>query len=487
MYDIVASINPHGIIGENGQLYIRSKKDMNRFSQITKHQYHEKQNAVIMGYNTWIDIPENKRPLESRINIIITKNHKNQITESENTIIKSSLEEAFQYTEELQLKTFVIGGEQIFNECLENYKDKLNVAYITIFNEGMREINPMYDRGGNRCPNVSLFPLKLLDDLYDVKNSELMDDIGIKNGYEQPIKLRFHYYQNLKLYNKWESQYLNLMNNILINGDRIQTRNSEVISTFGEKMIFDLSEGFPLLTTKKMGYKTILRELLWFISGSTSNQALNDVNVHIWDKNASREFLDSRGLKNNPVGDLGPVYGFQWRNFGASYFGMHYKYENGVDQLKYVIDQIKNDPSSRRIILSAWNPTDLDKMALPPCHVMCQFNVDTKNKKLNCQLYQRSGDMFLGVPFNIASYSFLLSIIAKITGYQPGKFIHILGDSHIYNNHINSVKKQIIRVPYKFPKLVISDELTDIDSIKEEYFTIENYKYYEKIEAEMIA
>lgn len=487
MYDIVASINSHGVIGENGKLYIRSKKDMSRFSQITTYKYYEKQNAVIMGYNTWIDIPENKRPLKSRINIIITKNHKEQIDETDSVIVKSSLEEAFNYTENLQLKTFVIGGEQIFNECFEKYKEQLNVAYITIFNEDMRELNPMYDRGGNRVPNVSLFPLKLLDGLYDVKNSELMDDIGIKNGYEQPIKLRFHYYQNLNSCNKSESQYLNLMNNILINGDNIQTRNSEVFSTFGERMIFDLSEGFPLLTTKKMGYKTILRELLWFISGSTSNQALNDVNVHIWDKNASREFLDSRGLKDYPVGDLGPVYGFQWRHFGESYFGMHYKYENGVDQLKYVIDQIKNDPTSRRIILSAWNPVDLDKMALPPCHVMCQFNVDIKNKKLNCQLYQRSGDMFLGVPFNIASYSFLLSIIAKITGYQPGKFIHILGDSHIYSNHTDAVKKQMIRIPYKFPTLVISDELTDIDSIKEEYFTIENYKYYEKIEAEMIA
>jgi thymidylate synthase len=180
--------------------------------------------------------------------------------------------------------------------------------------------------------------------------------------------------------------------------------------------------------------------LLWFIRGSTSNKELNDKKVHIWDQNSSREFLDSRNLTYDE-GDLGPVYGFQWRHFGAEYENCLSDYKGkGIDQLKSIIDQIRDDPTSRRIIMSAWNPPDLHKMALPPCHVLCQFNVDTINNKLNCQLYQRSGDMFLGVPFNIASYAFLTFIIAKITRYKPGKFIHILGDTHIYESHVDAVK-----------------------------------------------
>ena len=158
----------------------------------------------------------------------------------------------------------------------------------------------------------------------------------------------------------------------------------------------------------------------------------------------------------------------------------------GIDQLKNIIHMIKNDPTSRRIIMSAWNPVDLNKMALPPCHVMCQFNINNKDNTLNCQLYQRSGDMFLGVPFNIASYSFLTCIIAKITGYKPGKLIHILGDTHIYKDHLKAVNKQLERVPEKFPQLIISDKLSDIDTIQEEYFTIKNYNYYPKITAPMI-
>jgi thymidylate synthase len=252
-------------------------------------------------------------------------------------------------------------------------------------------------------------------------------------------------------------------------------------------MEFNLQKGFPLLTTKQIGYKTILRELLWFIKGSTSNQELNDKNVHIWNMNSSKEFLDSRNL-DYEEGDLGPVYGFQWRHFGAEYESCHSDYSGkGIDQLKNIIHLIKTEPTSRRIILNSWNVSDIDKMALPPCHVMCQFNVNTNNNTLNCQLYQRSGDMFLGVPFNIASYSLLTYIIAKITGYIPGKFIHILGDTHIYESHLNAVNKQLERVPYSFPELLISDELSDIDNIKEEYFIMKNYNPYPKITAPMVA
>ena len=199
--------------------------------------------------------------------------------------------------------------------------------------------------------------------------------------------------------NKGEQQYLHLLKKIMNEGVHEETRNGTTISLFGEKMEFNMDDGFPLLTTKKMGYKTILRELLWFIRGSTSNHELIEKNVHIWSQNSTREFLDSRGLSYEE-GDLGPVYGFQWRHSGAEYVDCHTDYTGqGIDQLKNVIHLIQTEPNSRRIIMNAWNPSDLDKMALPPCHVMSQFHVDTINNTLNCQLYQRSGDMFL-VKFN---------------------------------------------------------------------------------------
>ena len=221
------------------------------------------------------------------------------------------------------------------------------------------------------------------------------------------------------------------------------------------------------------------------MNGSTDNQLLKDKKVNIWNANASKEFLESRGL-DYKEDDLGPVYGFQWRHFGADYTDCKTNYTGkGKDQLKYIIDEIKSNPSSRRLILNSWNASDIDKMALPPCHVMVQFNID--GKFIDCQLYQRSGDMFLGVPFNISSYAFLLCIIGHITGYFPRKLVHILGDSHIYEEHINAVKEQLSRVPGKFPTLNISTELKDIDNIKEEFFNIENYSPQASIKAPMIA
>jgi thymidylate synthase len=284
--------------------------------------------------------------------------------------------------------------------------------------------------------------------------------------------------------NQSELSYLRLTKDIMDHGTVVEGRNGTVMSSFGEKMTFDLTS-FPLLTTKKVGYKTILRELLWFIKGSTDNQELTDKNVHIWSGNASKEFLESRGL-DYEEGDLGPIYGYQWRHFGHPYQDRHTDYTGkGYDQLKWLIQEIKDNPSSRRLILSAWNPAALDEMALPPCHILSQFYVNLKEGTLSCQLYQRSGDMFLGVPFNIASYSFLTYILCKLTGYRPGSLIHILGDAHVYEEHFDAVKKQCKRVPKPFPTLVISDELTDIDAINETMFTIEGYEPYSAIKAPM--
>ena len=283
-----------------------------------------------------------------------------------------------------------------------------------------------------------------------------------------------------------ELQYINLIKHILENGISKDDRTGVgTLSIFSYNMTFNLRESFPLLTTKKVYWKGVVEELLWFISGSTDSNVLKEKGVRIWEGNSSREFLDSRGLSHYDQGDIGAGYGFQWRHFGAKYTNMYDSYEGqGVDQLKDVIYKIKNTPDDRRIIMSAWNPTDLDKMALPPCHIFVQFWVDTNKKELHSQMYQRSCDVGLGVPFNIASYSLLTCIIAKLCDLTPGDFHYCMGDTHIYKNHIDAMKLQITREPYDFPKINIKD-ITDIDNIKFDDIELIDYKYYENIKMNM--
>jgi len=292
-----------------------------------------------------------------------------------------------------------------------------------------------------------------------------------------------------------EYQYLNLIHDILEHGTMEKGRNGNTKSIFGASMIFSLSNNkIPILTTKRTAWKTCFKELLWFINGDTNNKNLQNQGVHIWDGNGSREFLNSRGLYNNDEGDLGPVYGHQWRHFNAQYLGCYHDYKGeGVDQLQQIIDILKNpDPvvrASRRLVLSAWNPCRLDEMALPPCHVLMQFNV-TDGNKLSCALYQRSGDVGLGVPFNIASYSALTHIIAKHTGLIAHEFVYHLGNAHIYEEHIEALKEQLNRIPYDFPSIEISETRENcekIENYKIEDIKIINYKSHELISMKMIA
>ena len=284
-----------------------------------------------------------------------------------------------------------------------------------------------------------------------------------------------------------ENQYLNLINDILNEGEFINGRNGNVKTIFGSAMHFDLTNGkIPILTTKRTAWKTCLKELLWFISGSTSNDILQENNVKIWNGNSSREFLDSRGLYNLRENDLGPVYGHQWRFFNAKYKDCDTDYKNqGVDQLQYIIDNLKNPETihSRRLVMSAWNPCQLNEMALPPCHILAQFNVI--DNKLSCSLYQRSGDVGLGVPFNIASYSFLTHLIAKHCDLIPYEFVYYLGNCHIYDDHLDALKLQIDRIPMEFPTLDILNKRNDINDYILDDFKINNYKCHKKIVMEM--
>jgi len=259
--------------------------------------------------------------------------------------------------------------------------------------------------------------------------------------------------------------YLNLLEHVLNEGIRKEDRTGTgTLSIFGHQMRFDLQKGFPLLTTKKIHLKSVIHELLWFIKGDTNIQYLKDNKVRIWNEWADED------------GEIGRLYGYQWRSWTA---------EQGrtIDQLSQVIESLKQNPNSRRHIVSAWNAGDLDKMNLPPCHILFQFYV--ADNKLSCQLYQRSADLFLGVPFNIASYALLLMMVARETGYQPGEFIHTLGDAHIYLNHIEQVKTQLQRTARPLPKMILNPEVTRVTDFKYEDFKLEDYNPYPHIKGKV--
>tara|TARA_Y100000385_G_scaffold284592_2_gene342837 strand:+ start:778 stop:1644 length:867 start_codon:yes stop_codon:yes gene_type:complete len=284
-----------------------------------------------------------------------------------------------------------------------------------------------------------------------------------------------------------EQQYLDLIQDIIDNGTLVEGRNGNTLTVFGRSMRFSLKDNkIPLLTSKKMAWKTCLKELLWFISGKTDNKLLKEQKVGIWNQNASREYLDSIGLTDREEDDLGPVYGHQWRHFNAPYTNCNANYEGqGVDQLKEIITSLKDSDKrySRRLIMSAWNPCQLKEMALPPCHVVAQFNVINNN--LSCALYQRSCDVGLGVPFNILSYSILTHIMAKHCGLEADEFVYFMGNVHIYDDHVESLKPQLSNQLYPFPTLNISTTHEEIDNYKMEDFTIENYVSNDKITMKM--
>lgn len=257
--------------------------------------------------------------------------------------------------------------------------------------------------------------------------------------------------------------YLKLMQHVLANGtDKADRTGTGTRSVFGHQMRFDLSEGFPLLTTKKLHLRSIIHELLWFLKGDTNIKYLKDNNVSIWD-----EWADENG-------NLGPVYGYQWRSWPAP-DGRH------IDQIANVVEQIKKNPDSRRLIVSAWNPALVDEMALPPCHALFQFYV--ADGKLSCQLYQRSADIFLGVPFNIASYALLTMMLAQVCGLKPGEFIHTLGDAHLYSNHFEQAELQLSREPRKLPTMNINPDVKDLFEFKFEDFELVDYDPHPHIKA----
>ena len=280
---------------------------------------------------------------------------------------------------------------------------------------------------------------------------------------------------------KNEQAYLDLLQHVLTHGTEKGDRTGTgTLSHFGAQLRFDLADGFPLLTTKKVHFKSIVYELFWFLSGSTHVDYLQENNVRIWNEWATAE---QTARFNRPAGDLGPIYGHQWRNYGATK-REDGSYENdGVDQITQVIEQIKNNPNSRRLIVSGWNPAEAEQVALPPCHTLFQFFV--ADNKLSCQLYQRSADLFLGVPFNIASYALLTHMVAQVCGLEVGEFVWTGGDRHIYQNHREQVELQLTRELYSLPTLTLNPDVTDILAFNYDDISVDGYESHPAIKAKV--
>eukprot|EP00746_Dinoflagellata_sp_MGD_P162526 gnl/MRDRNA2_/MRDRNA2_90124_c0_seq1.p1 gnl/MRDRNA2_/MRDRNA2_90124_c0~~gnl/MRDRNA2_/MRDRNA2_90124_c0_seq1.p1 ORF type:complete len:493 (-),score=92.60 gnl/MRDRNA2_/MRDRNA2_90124_c0_seq1:226-1704(-) len=467
---IVASTSRGGI-GKDGSIPWRLSDDLKYFKRITTTAPSGKTNAVIMGRKTWDSIPAKFRPLPGRRNIVLSTTA--AVDAYDGATVARSLSDALETLTACNEtgEVFVIGGEAAYKEAVE----LPNCARIYLTRVGVDvecdAFFPAFDE--------NLFKVKHVSKTQSQDNIPFDFVVYERSGFTGPL-------QTLPGgLDHEEYHYLQMIDEICKTGfEMIDRTNVGTKSLFGKTMRYDLKKSFPLLTTKRVFWRGVVEELLWFIKGDTNAKNLSDKGVKIWDANGSRDFLDKRGLSHREEMDLGPVYGFQWRHFGAKYVDMHTDYTGqGVDQLAECIKTIKNNPSDRRIIMSAWNPADLSLMALPPCHMFCQFYV--ANGELSCVMYQRSADMGLGVPFNIASYSLLTCMMAQVCGLKPGEFIHTMGNTHVYLNHEEPLKVQLERTPRMFPVLKINPEKMDIDSFEMSDFELTGYNPHKKIEMEM--
>lgn len=430
-------------IGLNGRLPWHIKEDLERFKSLTSG------NIIIMGHNTWVSLP--KRPLPDRVNIVITSS--NDIKEN-NTFLAPTLERGIEIAKEHKQnsKIFIIGGAALLEEAIsKNMICRLYVSHIFKDYSCDVRLNPSF------IDNFSQTSIT-------------------KSIYSNDTYVEFKEYR-LK---SWENSYLNLVRKVLKSGIRVENERTGTgtIGTFGEMLKFDLSNNkIPLLTTKRVFWRGIVEELLWFIRGETDCKSLNEAGVHIWDGNSSREALDALGMSDKKEYYIGPMYGYQWRSFGGK-----------VDQLKNCIDQIKcelrTQKHDRRILISAWNPLDLPQMVLAPCHVMIQFNI--ANSQLKAAVFQRSVDIGLGLPFNIASYALLTHMIAYICDISAAELTMFLGDAHIYLTHIKQMEEQCSRMPYYMPRVTFKkDAPKDIDLIKYNDLVLSNYNYHAPIKMKM--
>jgi thymidylate synthase len=490
-------------IGRNNNLLVKLKDDMEFFKNITSltppinHSTIDK-NVVVMGRKTWFSIPRKYRPLPDRLNIVLTNDESLQKLSPypwkwklglpiipKKKVYFMSYNNFLHFYKHTNANVFVIGGAEIYKQFMSNPSLSPNKIFLT-------EVQKYHFEKGLE-PDTFLTPP---DERYKLTNvSRKMYD----KGYDTYFRFLTFEKSNSK---SEEHKYLDFCTDILNNGSKRPDRTGTgILSTFGHQIHFDISECVPLFTTKRVAWKHVIEELLWFCRGDTDNKVLQNKGIKIWDGNTSRDFLDSRGLFDYEDGVGGPIYGFQIRFFGANYsqsFADTSQVDitkiGGVDQLDYVISELKTNPYSRRILMCYWNPPDLSKMVLAPCHFSCQFYVDTSNvegeetsRRLNCHFNMRSNDMFLGCPFNIFSYAVLTYIIALKCDMQPGKLVYTVGDAHIYTNHIEQMREQTSRVPRPFPKLFLNPDIAkkDWSEITIDDFELAGYMPHSSIQGRM--
>lgn len=478
-FQVIAAVTPSLGIGKNGVLPAwQLPGDVAHFREMTtRTQDASRKNVIIMGRRTYFSIPEQRRPLKGRLSMVISSTP--QLVPANETCLGtySSLDTALKALEEDPVMldrihdVYVIGGAQLYATALKH--PQCQAVHIT-------RIEQEFD--------CDTFMPALDPAVYGLWSA---GEPIVENGtrYSFLCYTRFHqgsqYVPSSTVPRHDEMQYLEIVRDLISTGTyRSDRTGTGTLSKFGRMAKYNLRHTFPLLTTKRVFWRGVAEELLWFIRGSTNANVLRDKGIHIWDGNSSREFLDARGLQSRQVGDLGPVYGFQWRHFGATYTDMSADYSGqGVDQLRAIIEQLRKDPYDRRMIMTAWNPAALHEMALPPCHLLCQFYV--ANGELNCLMVQRSCDVGLGVPFNIASYALLTRLVAHVTNLLPGDFIHVMGDTHVYMTHVEPLKEQLKNAPRHFPTLHINSTKKEIDEFVFEDFELRNYRPHASIKMDM--
>ncbi|ORC85314.1 putative dihydrofolate reductase-thymidylate synthase [Trypanosoma theileri] len=497
-FSLVVAVDENNGIGDGKTIPWHVPEDMKFFKDITTKLRGknvvpslEKRNAVVMGRKTWDSIPLKFRPLKDRLNVVLsstvtTQQLLEEIPEGElrqaavNDIIavNGGLEEALRllasppYVSSIET-VFCVGGGRVYADCMRPpCVHVLQAIYRTIIHL--------------RAENCSVHFHIPAAGTVEAAGVEWIRESITEEQTSKNESGTVYCFEKLIPRNHEEEQYLQLVSRIIRCGNVKEDRTGVgTLSLFGAQMRFSLHNNrLPLLTTKRVFWRGVCAELLWFLRGETYAKLLSDKGVHIWDGNGSRAFLDSRGLHEYEEMDLGPVYGFQWRHFGAEYKDYKTNYDGkGVDQIKQVVETIKTNPDDRRMIVTAWNPAALSRMALPPCHMLAQFYVS--NGELSCMLYQRSCDMGLGVPFNIASYALLTILIAKATGLKPGELVHTLGDAHVYKNHVEPCEEQLKRVPRAFPFLVFRREREFLEDYEEDDMEVIDYTPYPAIAMKM--
>jgi dihydrofolate reductase / thymidylate synthase len=459
-FSIIVAVDAGDGIAKDKEIPWHSTEDMRFFRDTTRGKG---KNAVIMGRITYESIPEAHRPLEGRTCVVISRTWKQE--GHSDVLVFDSVVDALAGlggSTKSYDDIFIAGGEGIYKECVDKFMYLCKRIYVTKF------------KMDYTCDQH--FPFSAIKDL------PLATDPTKSRDYT-----RFIYAPKIE---HAEYQYLNILTQVKETGEQKTDRTGTgTMSIFGARMEFDLTKNIPIITTKKVNYDSIIKELLFFISGKTDTRLLSEQNVKIWQANTKKEVWEKLGQKWEE-GDMGPNYGFQWRHWGAEYTGCDTDYTGkGIDQLTELIENIRTDPHSRRHILSAWNVSQIKQTNPFPCHILAQFNVSNDRKWIDCQLYQRSGDLFLGVPFNITSYALLTYMIAHICNMQPRKLIHIIGDAHIYLNHGEQVKKQLNRTPRPFPTLKFRNatRIHEIGDFTVDSFLIESYSSWPYIAAEMSA